>query len=244
MYLNQVFKLSSSVAKRRRLLKKLRSNNSSVMRLCNHCFNRFVKCCVDTDFDRCVECVRLDRKCDLIVSETKWERIRKKRAHLRAELSETLTKAARLQKQQELIESRWENMMRRKFKNIEELEKNERRQTTESSINDLLLNVDFEQLEIPSDFDWLSNFFAEIVEEASDSSWDFSLIFKCSRYDRNLFTWSINETDLWCSVDLVCLLLRIRRSDSLNQFLKILFELMYSSLQTSKDRCEISNVFS
>ncbi len=44
-------------------------------------------------------------------------------------------------------------MMRRKFKNIEELEKNERRQTTESSINDLLLNVDFEQLEISSDFD-------------------------------------------------------------------------------------------
>ncbi len=44
-------------------------------------------------------------------------------------------------------------MMRRKFKNIEELEKNERRQMTESSINDLLLNVDFEQLKISSDFD-------------------------------------------------------------------------------------------
>ncbi len=214
------------------------------MRLCNHCFNRFVKCRVDTDFDRCVECVRLGRKCNLIVSETEWERVCKKQARLRAELSEILTKAARLQKQQELIESRWENMMRREFKNIEELEKNERRQTTESSINDLLLNVDFEQLEISSDFDWLLSFFAEIVEEASDSSWDFSLIFKCSRYDRNLFTWSINETDLWCSVDLVCLLLRIRRSDSLNQFLKILFELMYSSLQTSRGRYEISSALS
>jgi len=43
-------------------------------------------------------------------------------------------------------------MMQRKFKNIEELEKNECRQMTESSINDLLLNVDFEQLEISSDF--------------------------------------------------------------------------------------------
>ncbi len=69
MYLNQVFKLSSSVTKRRRLLKKLRFNDSSVMRSCNHCFNRFVKCRVDTDFDRCVECVHLDRKCNLIVSE-------------------------------------------------------------------------------------------------------------------------------------------------------------------------------
>ncbi len=71
MHLNQVFKLSSSVAKRRRLSKKLRSNDSSVMRFCNHCFNHFVKCRVDTDFDHCVECVHLGRKCDLIVSETK-----------------------------------------------------------------------------------------------------------------------------------------------------------------------------
>ncbi len=44
-------------------------------------------------------------------------------------------------------------MMRRKFKNIEELEKNEHHRMIESSINDLLLNVDFEQLEISSDFD-------------------------------------------------------------------------------------------
>jgi len=43
-------------------------------------------------------------------------------------------------------------MMQRKFKNIEELEKNEHHQMTKSSINDLLLNVDFEQLEISSDF--------------------------------------------------------------------------------------------
>ncbi len=244
MYLNQIFKSSSSVAKRRRLSKKLRFNDSSVMRSCNHYFNHFVKCRVDADFDRCVECVHLDRKCDLIVSETEWKWVRKKRARLHAELSETLAKAAHLQKQQELIESRWENMMQRKFKNIEELKKNERRWTIESFINDLLLNVDFEQLEISSDFDWLLNFFAEIVEEASDNSWDFSLIFKCLRYDRNLFTWSINETDFWCSVDLVYLLLRTWRSDSLNQSLKILFELMYSDLQISRDKYEISSVFS
>ncbi len=196
MYLNQVFKLSSSVAKRHCLLKKLRFNDSSVMHFCNHCFNHFVKCRVDTDFDRCIECVHLDCKCNLIISETEWERICKKQTHLRAELSETLTKAACLQKQQELIESHWKNMMQRKFKNIEELKKNEHHWTTESFINDLLLNVDFKQLKISSDFNWLLSFFAEIVEEASDNSWDFSLIFKCSRYDRNLFTWSINETDL------------------------------------------------
>ncbi len=141
-----------------------------------------MKCHVDTDFDHCVECVHLDRKCNLIVSETEWEWVCKKWTHLRAELSETLTKAAHLQKQQELIESYWKNMMRRKFKNIEELKKNEHHQMIKLFINDLLLNVDFKQLKISSDFDWLSSFFAEIVEEAFDSSWDFSLILKCSQY--------------------------------------------------------------
>ncbi len=244
MYLNQVFKPSSSVTKRRCLSKKLRHNDSSVMRFCNHCFNYFVKCRVDIDFDHCVECVHLDRKCNLIISEIEWEWVCKKWTHLHAELSETLTKAARLQKQQELIEFHWKNMMQRKFKNIKELKKNERRWTTESSISDLLLNVDFEQLKISSDFNWLSSFFAEIVEEASDSSWDFSLIFKCSWYDHNLFTWSINETDLWCLADLVYFLLCIRRSDFSNQSLKILSKLMYSRLQISTSKYEISNVFS
>ncbi len=61
-------------------------------------------------------------------------------------------------------------MVRREFKDIEELEKNEHHRTAESSINDLLLNVGSEQLEIPPDFDWLSGSFAEIVEEASGSS--------------------------------------------------------------------------
>ncbi len=133
-------------------------------------------------------------------------------------------------------------MIERKFQNIVELEKNERK-TSESSLNNLLFDVFFKQIEISSDFDWLS-FSTETVTEVSDSSWDFSSILKCSWYVHNLFTWLINETDLWYSVDSVYFLLRIRRFDSLNQFLKILFKLMYLSLQTSKDRYEILNVFS
>ncbi len=58
----------------------------------------------------------------------------------------------------------------------------------ESSISDFLLNVDFKQLKISSDFNWLLNFFAETVAETSDNSWDFFLIFKCSWYVHNLFT--------------------------------------------------------
>ncbi len=44
-------------------------------------------------------------------------------------------------------------MMQQKFKDIEKLEKNEHYQVIELSISDLLLNVDFKQLKISSDFD-------------------------------------------------------------------------------------------
>ena len=136
--------------------------------------------------------------------------------------------------------NRW--WLNESFKTSSSLREDERK-TSESSLNDLLFDVSFKQIEISSDFDWLS-FSTETVTEVSDSSWDFSSILKCSWYVHNLFTWLINETDLWYSVDSVYFLLRIRRFDSLNQFLKILFKLMYLSLQTSKDRYEILNVFS
>ena len=68
-------------------------------------------------------------------------------------------------------------MIEWKFWNIIELEKDERK-TSESSLNDFLFDVFFKQIEISSDFDWLS-FSTETVAEAFDSSWDFSLILKC-----------------------------------------------------------------
>jgi len=43
-------------------------------------------------------------------------------------------------------------MIEREFRNIVELEKDERK-TSESSLNDLLFDASFEQVEISSDFD-------------------------------------------------------------------------------------------
>ncbi len=133
-------------------------------------------------------------------------------------------------------------MIKWKFWNIIKLKKEETR-VSESSLNNILFDMSFKQIKISSDFDWLS-FSTETIAKAFDSSWDFFLIFKCSWYVYNLFTWLINETDLQYSVDLVYFLLRTWHSDSLNQFLKILFELMNLSLQTSKEKYEILSVFS
>ncbi len=81
-----------------------------------------------------------------------------------------MIKVTHLQKQQELIESCWKNMMWQKFKNIEELKKNECHQMIELFISDLFLNIDFKQLKISSDFNWLLSFFAETITETSDNS--------------------------------------------------------------------------
>ena len=238
----------NSILRRRDFLERTDSERA-VMRSCEHCSRLQKKCRVDNDFDRCIECVHLDRKCDLTFSMMKWKRVKAERDRVLDELlnahkqmQEIFARATRLQNQFLFLKNKKQTMIEREFRNIVELEKNERK-ASESSLNDLLFDVFFEQVEISPDFDWLS-FSTETVAEASDSSWDFPSIFKCPRYVRNLFTWLINETDLWYSVDSVYLLLHIRRSDFLNQFLKILFELMYSSLQTSKDWYEISNVFS
>ncbi len=224
------------------------SSERAVMHSCKHCSHLQKKCHVDNEIDRCIECVHLDCKCNLTFSMMKWKRVKTECDRVLNELlnahkqmQEMFARATCLQNQFMFLKNKKQTMIERKFWNIVELKKNERK-ISELLLNNLLFDMFFEQIELSSDFDWLS-FSTETVTEAFDSSWDFSLIFKCSRYVHNLFTWLINETDLWYSVDSVYLLLHIQRSDSLNQFLKILFELMYLNLQTSKDRYEILSVF-
>ena len=164
------------------------------MRSCLNCFKLHKTCRIDDDFDNCIECIRLDYDCDLSFFAAKWRRIRKKRDRVFRELKKTFekvrdvaTKAARLQKQFELLNEKERAMIEQEFHNIAELEKNEK-QFSESSLNDLFFDVFFEQIKIFLNFDWLLNFFVKTIAEASDSSWDFSLTFKCFRYVRNLFT--------------------------------------------------------
>ncbi len=104
-------------------------------------------------------------------------------------------------------------MMHREFQNIKKLKKNERKKMKtlfQTAVNNLLLNMNSEQLITFQNFNiWLNDIFSETVAEVSNSSWDFSLIFKYSQYVHNLFTWSDTWTDLEHSVDLKFLLLRI-----------------------------------
>ncbi len=77
-------------------------------------------------------------------------------------------------------------MIKWEFQNIIELEKDEKK-TNKSLLNDFLFDVSFKQIEISSNFNWLS-FLIETITEAFDNSWDFSSILKCFQYICNLFT--------------------------------------------------------
>ncbi len=57
-----------------------------------------MKCQVNKDFDRCVECVYLSRKYDLIIFNVEWKWVCKKKARLCTELSKTFIKITHLQK--------------------------------------------------------------------------------------------------------------------------------------------------
>ena len=191
--------IKNSILRRRDLLERT-SSERAVMRLCEHCSRLQKKCCVDNEFDRCIECVHLDHKCDLMFLMIEWKRIKAERDRVLHELlnthkqmQEIFARATRLQNQFVFLKNKKQTMIERKFWNIVKLKKDERK-TSESSLDDLLFDVSFKQVKISSDFDWLS-FSTETITEASDSSWDFSLILKCSWYDHNLFTWLINKAD-------------------------------------------------
>ena len=178
---------------RKRSILKRTDPSRLVMRLCENCNHLKKKCRVNTESDKCIECIRLKRKCDLIFSMIAWKRVKNERDRVFNELKtvywqmqKMMTEITRLQIQFEFLEKKEQTMIERKFRNIAKLEENEKR-FNESTLNDFLFDVFFERIKISSDFDWL-NSSIETVAEASDSSWNFPLILKCSRYVRNLFT--------------------------------------------------------
>jgi len=67
-------------------------------------------------------------------------------------MQKIFARTTRLQNQFVFLKNKKQTMIEREFQNIVELEKNERK-TSESSLNDLLFDVFFKQVEISPDFD-------------------------------------------------------------------------------------------
>jgi len=67
-------------------------------------------------------------------------------------VQEIFARTTRLQNQFVFLKNKKQTMIEQEFQNIVELKKDERK-ASESSLNDLLFDVSFEQIEISSDFD-------------------------------------------------------------------------------------------
>jgi len=67
-------------------------------------------------------------------------------------MQEIVARATHLQNQFVFLKNKKQTMIEREFRNIVELEKNERK-TSESSLNNFLFDVFFKQIELSSDFD-------------------------------------------------------------------------------------------
>jgi len=67
--------------------------------LCWNCAVFDKSCCVNEGFEKCVECVRSGRECDLAISPTAIKRIHSERLRLKKEAREARAKLSRLEKQ-------------------------------------------------------------------------------------------------------------------------------------------------
>ena len=186
-----------------------------VMRPCDNCSRLGKECRVGNESDKCIECVRLHRKCDLAFSAVEWKKIKNERdriykdlldshrrineAHAQAGVvlreareareaareaaakaeataeakadalvQEAVARANRLQTQFQFLEDKEQGMVEREFRNIAELEEDERR-SSEPTLDDLLFDVSSEQFEVPPNFGWLDSSVGTVAEASGSS---------------------------------------------------------------------------
>ena len=100
-----------------------------------------------------MECIRLGKTCDLAISPTTLKKIHSERVRLRKEVREMRTKLLRLERQLEFVEDKEEELATTEWRNILELEGDERK-VQEVVTSDLLFDVSAEQFALPEGFDW------------------------------------------------------------------------------------------
>ena len=134
----------NSSHRRRALLESL-GIGLETMRPCRNCSRASKQCRVGEDSEKCVECVRGGKLCDLAPLDTgRWKRLEEKRRKLKEELREAVAKQQRLLKQIDFVEGEQQGMIEDEFRNIDELEQ------SETSVPDPLIDVMSEQLVLPT----------------------------------------------------------------------------------------------
>ena len=109
------------------------------MRSCSHCSRLRKACRIVDDFDKCLECIRLDYICDLASLDiNRYRRLEAQRKKLKAKLHATIAKQQRLIRQLKFVENEQQTMMNAKLQNIEGLNQEERVPSSLKLIIDIL----------------------------------------------------------------------------------------------------------
>ena len=127
----------------------------AVMRTCQNCekANTPEKCKVGGSSDRCVECARKARSCDLApFSPATWARVRRLREAKEKEVEETMARLQRLYREAGALKRREREIVKGELRNIEEVEVDE--QAAGPSTNNFLFDLSSEQVELLMDFNW------------------------------------------------------------------------------------------
>ena len=149
---------SSDPTVHRQLLADNLDRGNLVMRPCSECVSHGFTCLVGKESSKCNECVHSStQKCNLILTETEWAKVKRECLHLRQEVHNATAQLLQLQKQQDLIKTHWDEMVWWKLQNIKELEADEAHESSEAvampSLDNFLLNVLSDQVEMLVGFD-------------------------------------------------------------------------------------------
>ena len=120
------------------------------MRPCHNCSSSPGLCRVGSGSDKCTECVRKGRPCDLAPLDTaRWRRLEEQRKKLKAELKEAYAKQQRLLRQIDHLEEEQRVMVEGELSNIAELEQEEAASSALPPALDPLIDVSSEAIVLP-----------------------------------------------------------------------------------------------
>src|SRR2546421_2138283 len=118
-------RVCSSLKRRHLLADHLHAVGSLTMRPCSSCVSLGVPCILSREDERCEQCFRFLRKCDLASCWPEIDRLLAKEEELREKRLKAEMEAARLRKQERLFQKRRRKLLARERQNIEELEADE-----------------------------------------------------------------------------------------------------------------------
>jgi hypothetical protein len=115
----------TSTLRRYRQADKILSCGVLAMRPCSHCVSSASLCVVSNTSEKCEQCHRFGRPCDLASPWVEFDRLQKQSEDLQAKAIEAEAKAHRLRKQRRVLLKKMKALGDREEKNIEEMEADE-----------------------------------------------------------------------------------------------------------------------